>query len=85
MSASTRKGFTGPIGTLIGMSVAIFSYRGNVTIGLMVDTGLVSDPDEIAKGLEVELDALAHVPPARAGNGYPRASRRSTPQTVGRE
>jgi diacylglycerol O-acyltransferase / wax synthase len=77
--------FWGPTSGHVGMSVAIFSYRGDVTVGLMVDAKLVPDPEEIAKGLEAELEALAQIPPTTEGNGGPRASRRSTPQTVGRK
>ncbi len=45
----------------IGMSVSIFSYRGEVTVGLMVDAALVPDPDEIVAELERELYALGKV------------------------
>jgi diacylglycerol O-acyltransferase / wax synthase len=47
----------------IGMSVSIFSYRGEVTIGLMVDAALIPDPDEVIAQLELELEALAHLAP----------------------
>ncbi len=42
----------------IPMTVSIFSYAGEVTVGLMVDTGLIPDPDEIVRGFETELRAL---------------------------
>ncbi|HLY48424.1 MAG TPA: wax ester/triacylglycerol synthase family O-acyltransferase [Solirubrobacteraceae bacterium] len=42
----------------IGMSVSIFSYRGEVTVGLMVDAALVPDPGEIVKQLEREVRAM---------------------------
>jgi diacylglycerol O-acyltransferase len=45
----------------IGMSVSIFSYRGEVTIGLMVDAALIPDPDEIVSQVERELSALGRV------------------------
>lgn len=45
----------------IGMSVSIFSYRGEVTVGLMVDAALVPDPDRIVASLEHELGLLAQV------------------------
>ncbi len=45
----------------IGMSVSIFSYRGDVTVGLMVDAALIPDPDRAVEQLETELDALAHL------------------------
>ena len=46
----------------IGMSVSIFSYRGEVTIGLMVDAVLIPDPDRVVTQLEHELVALADHP-----------------------
>ena len=54
--------FWGPTSGSVGMSVAIFSYRGEVTVGLMVDAKLVPDPDAIVAGLEDELGALAALP-----------------------
>ena len=55
----------------IGMSVSIFSYRGEVTVGLMVDAALVPDPDEVVTQFESELRALGRVgqaaPPVRPG------------------
>ena len=45
----------------IGMSVSIFSYRGEVTVGLMVDAALVPDPDHVVAQLELELQALAEL------------------------
>ena len=58
----------------IGMSVSIFSYRGEVTVGLMVDAKLIPNPDEIVRQLEDELHSLGQVgattrrsrPPQRA-------------------
>lgn len=47
----------------IGMSVSIFSYRREVTMGLMVDATLVPDPDEVVTQLERELHALARLRP----------------------
>ena len=43
----------------IGMSVSIFSYRGEVTVGLMVDAALIPEPDQIVDQLERELATLA--------------------------
>ena len=39
----------------VGMSVSIFSYRGEVTMGLMVDAALVPEPGVIVSHLEREL------------------------------
>jgi WS/DGAT/MGAT family acyltransferase len=46
----------------IGMSASIFSYRGEVTVGLMVDAALIPDPDEVVVQLERELAALLDLP-----------------------
>ena len=40
------------------MSVAIFSYAGEVTVGVMSDAGLVPDPEKIIEAFEPELDSL---------------------------
>lgn len=45
----------------IGISVSVFSYRGEVTIGLMVDAALVPDPGEVIRQLEQELDTLGRL------------------------
>jgi hypothetical protein len=47
----------------IGMSVSIFSYRGEVTVGLMVDAALVPEPGEIVKKLERELRTMRRLTP----------------------
>jgi diacylglycerol O-acyltransferase / wax synthase len=49
----------------IGMSVSIFSYRGEVTVGLMVDAALIPDPGKIVKGVEKELRDLGRLEPER--------------------
>jgi WS/DGAT/MGAT family acyltransferase len=48
----------------VGMSVAIFSYAGQITVGLMVDAGLVPEPGQIIDEFEREMEALGA--PARA-------------------
>ena len=53
--------FWAPTSGHIGMSVSIFSYRGEVTVGLMSDAALIPDPDQIVVQLERELDALAQL------------------------
>jgi diacylglycerol O-acyltransferase len=55
--------FWAPTSGHIGMSISIFSYRGEVTVGLMVDAELIPEPDEIVTGLEQELDTLRHMNP----------------------
>jgi len=53
--------FWAPTSGHIGMSVSIFSYRGEVTVGLMVDAALVPDPEHIVTQLERELRALGRL------------------------
>jgi len=61
----------------IGMSVSIFSYRGEITVGLMVDAALIPDPDHVVAQLEHELEALGHLPRAKSR----RRSRRTPAAT----
>lgn len=42
----------------VALSFSIFSYAGEVTVGLMVDAGLIPDPAQIIAGVEWELEAL---------------------------
>jgi diacylglycerol O-acyltransferase / wax synthase len=61
----------------IGMSVSIFSYRGEITVGLMVDAALVPDPEHVVTQMERELDALERI--RRVGSRRrPRAVRRAS-------
>jgi hypothetical protein len=54
------------------LCVSIFSYRDEVTVGLVVDESLVPDPDRIVNELEQELGALSRLGPAKA-HGRARA------------
>jgi len=47
-----------PVSGNVAMSVSIFSYAGEVTIGVMTDAGLVPDPASIVEGFAAELAAL---------------------------
>ena len=72
----------------IGMSVSMFSYRGEVTIGVMVDAALIPDPDEIVMQLERELADLARLRPInprrpRAVSSAWAASDRAVPKQPG--
>jgi diacylglycerol O-acyltransferase / wax synthase len=58
----------------IGMSVSIFSYREEVTVGLMVDAALIPDPAEIVNQLEREVGALGKLSPKNR-NGRVRSQR----------
>jgi WS/DGAT/MGAT family acyltransferase len=74
--------FWAPTSGHIGMSVSIFSYRGEVTVGLMVDAALIPDPAEILAGLEQEIELLGHLGPD--GHVKRRRSPRRRPNgTVG--
>ena len=53
-----------PTSGSVGMSVSIFSYRGEVTIGLMVDAALVPHPQQIIDALGPELADLRELEPA---------------------
>jgi diacylglycerol O-acyltransferase / wax synthase len=76
--------FWAPTSGHIGMSVSIFSYQGQVTVGLMVDATLIPDPERIVIELEREVKALCKLgrvrrsrPPGRADRtlSRPRAGR----------
>ena len=47
-----------PCSGSIGMTVSIFSYAGEVTVGFMADTGLVPDPQPLVEAFDAELRAL---------------------------
>jgi diacylglycerol O-acyltransferase len=46
----------------VGLGVSIFSYAGQVTVGVSVDAGLVPDPHRMVSAFEAELEALRSVP-----------------------
>ena len=50
-----------PCAGAVAMSVSIFSYAGDVSVGFLVDAGLVPDPDDLVGHLEGELAALAEI------------------------
>ena len=54
----SRMMFWVPQSGRMGLGISIFSYAGTVTIGILVDAGLVPDPDALVADLRVELDAL---------------------------
>jgi hypothetical protein len=43
----------------IGLGVSIFSYNGEVRLGIACDAHLVPDPDTIIAGFEAEFEQLA--------------------------
>jgi diacylglycerol O-acyltransferase / wax synthase len=52
-----------PVSGSVGITVSIFSYHDGVTIGLLVDAGLVPDPQTLARDTELELADLAKLEP----------------------
>ena len=44
----------------VGLGVSLFSYDGHATIGLIADTGVIADLDELTDALDDELRALPH-------------------------
>jgi hypothetical protein len=44
----------------VGLGVSLFSYDGNATIGLIADTGVIADLDDLTDVLDDELRALPH-------------------------
>jgi hypothetical protein len=60
-----------PCAGSVSTSVSIFSYDGQVSVGFMVDAGLIPDPDAIVAGVDAELAEL--LPPM---NGSRPAGRR---------
>jgi diacylglycerol O-acyltransferase len=48
-----------PCSGSVGMSVSVFSYDRKVSIGFLVDAGLVPEPQTLADGFRAEVLALA--------------------------
>jgi hypothetical protein len=48
-----------PCSGSVGMSVSLFSYAGRVSVGFLVDAGLVPAPQTLADGFRSEVLALA--------------------------
>lgn len=42
----------------VSMTISIFSYNGELTVGLMADAGLIPNPDELIADFEQELQEL---------------------------
>ncbi len=47
-----------PCSGSLGLTISIFSYAGEVSVGFMADTALMADPAPLAAAYEVELDRL---------------------------
>ena len=58
-SRITRLMFWVPQSGRMGLGISIFSYAGEVTLGVMADAGIVPDPQALVGELHVELASLA--------------------------
>ncbi|MGZ6709637.1 MAG: WS/DGAT domain-containing protein, partial [Solirubrobacteraceae bacterium] len=45
----------------VGMSVSVFSYAGKVSVGFLVDAGLVADPQPLANSVRRDVLRLARL------------------------
>jgi hypothetical protein len=45
----------------LGLGVSLFSYAGQVTVGVAADAGLIAEPDALVDGFHRELAALARL------------------------
>jgi hypothetical protein len=52
----------------VGLGVSIFSYAGQVTVGVSVDAGLVPDPHRLVRAFHDELSTLSAVSAASEGS-----------------
>jgi diacylglycerol O-acyltransferase len=48
-----------PASGSVGMSVSLFSYRGEVSVGLLADTAVLADPQAMAERVAQEIEAMA--------------------------
>ncbi|WP_224361702.1 WS/DGAT/MGAT family O-acyltransferase [Hyalangium versicolor] len=60
-----------PQSARVGLGVSIFSYAGQVTVGVSVDAGLVPDPHRLVSGFRDELQALASAASSSTERGQP--------------
>lgn len=59
----------------LGLGVSIFSYAGNVLIGIAVDAGLVPDPDTIVEAFHTEFSDLLRLARIVTGDAAPEYAR----------
>lgn len=59
------------------MSVSIYSYAGEVTVGVATDVQLIPDPERIVDAVHEELQVLAEA--AYRRTAAPRARKRAKP------
>jgi diacylglycerol O-acyltransferase len=48
-----------PCSGSVGMSVSVFSYAGEVTVGFLADAGLVPEPQALADAFRADVLALS--------------------------
>ncbi|MFI5027828.1 MAG: wax ester/triacylglycerol synthase family O-acyltransferase [Solirubrobacterales bacterium] len=48
-----------PCSGSLGLTVSIFSYDGDITVGFMADTALIADPEALAKAYERQVKAYS--------------------------
>lgn len=53
-----------PTSGTMGMTVSIFSYAGEVTVGFLTDTALIPDPGPLARAYQRQLDRYCPARPA---------------------
>jgi diacylglycerol O-acyltransferase / wax synthase len=58
-----------PCSGSVGMSISVFSYDRKVTVGFLVDAGLVPDPQTLADDFRAEVLALARAARATGSHG----------------
>lgn len=56
----SRLSFWVPQAGRLGLGVSIFSYAGDVTVGIMSDAAIVPDAERLAADIEAEFAALEH-------------------------
>ena len=60
-----------PCSGSLGMTVSIFSYGGELSVGFMVDTALSVEPELLARTYEAELRHFLRQPPSKSpGNSW---------------
>jgi hypothetical protein len=45
----------------LGLGVSIYSYAGEITVGVVSDRNLVENPDEITQGVTREFEKLSEL------------------------
>lgn len=94
LAGATVRGYTGwpPQSGGMGLGISIISYADEITVGVMADRDVVTDPDALVTAMRAELDDLltelgpgSEGPPtnAGAGRGQPDSHAPTTGPPVG--